>query len=312
MRRVAEPPIVVVMSREVQDWGDYEDDEELPQPVEGKPDENGVVTRTEWAWKDQRKVRYVQKFKVEEITTHVPKRTFVRKTWARFGDARDAHVRAEEQSIAIEDPHSLAEDEPAADLKNLGLIQQKLAARKAGLLPSTTPGESFAEYDGGSGIGGMNGGEEGAPRRTMGERFGGGGPGPQTGPGGREEDKFPTIRVTNVSEDTTDDDLKNLFGRFGVLHRVFLAKDKERNTSRGFAFVSFLKKEDAQKAMDSLQGYGYDHLILRLEWANPPTQRREERDGLAGGFVSGYGQRLAQDTTMAYSTASNLTHGTER
>ncbi len=140
-----------------------------------------------------------------------------------------------------------------------------------------------------------------------------GGPGPQGGPGGgREDDKFPTIRVTNVSEDTSDDDLKQLFGRFGMLHRVFLAKDKERNTSRGFAFVSFLNKNDAQRAMDELQGYGYDHLILRLEWANPPTQRREERDGLSGGFVSGYGQKLAQDTTLQYSTASNLTHGTDR
>jgi RNA recognition motif-containing protein len=39
----------------------------------------------------------------------------------------------------------------------------------------------------------------------------------------------------------------------GGLHRVFLAKDKERNTSRGFAFVSFYNKADAQRAMDELQ-----------------------------------------------------------
>ncbi|KAM3575133.1 hypothetical protein VYU27_002937 [Nannochloropsis oceanica] len=316
------------MSRDMKDWGDYEDDEELPQAVESGPDQNGVVTRTHWDWKDGRKVRYVQKFRVEEVRTRVPKRTFERKTWARFGDACDAHVRAEEQSIAIEDPNSLAEEEPAADIKNLGLIRQKLEARKKGLLPSSAPGDSYAEYQAGGGGGMGVGGEEGGMRggmmgggtgRTMGERFGaggGGGPGPQGGPGGREEDKFPTLRVTNVSEDTTDDDLKQLFGRFGSLHRVFLAKDKERNTSRGFAFVSFLSKSDAQRAMDELQGYGYDHLILRLEWANPPTQRREERGeglgGLSSGFVSGYGQRLAQDTTLNYSTASNLTHGTER
>jgi RNA recognition motif-containing protein len=31
----------------------------------------------------------------------------------------------------------------------------------------------------------------------------------------RDDDKYPTIRVTNVSEDTTDEDLKQLFGRFG-------------------------------------------------------------------------------------------------
>lgn len=135
-----------------------------------------------------------------------------------------------------------------------------------------------------------------------------GGPGDRFGKG-RDDDK-PTIRVTNVSEDTTEEDLKRLFYPFGSLHRVFLAKDKERNTSRGFAFVSFYNRQDAQRAMDKLQGYGYDHLILRLEWANPPSAQKPREEGLAGGFVSGYGQKLAQDTTLAYSTASNLTYGT--
>lgn len=99
----------------------------------------------------------------------------------------------------------------------------------------------------------------------------------------------------------------------GSIYRVFLAKDKEKQTSRGFAFVSFIRKEEAQRAMDELQGFGYDHLILRLEWANPPSQRREQGEGLSGmGFVSGYGQKLAQDTNLSYSTASNLTYGTDR
>lgn len=39
--------------------------------------------------------------------------------------------------------------------------------------------------------------------------------------------------------------------------------------SRGFAFVSFFQKSDAESAMQALQGYGYDHLILKLEWAKP-------------------------------------------
>lgn len=90
----------------------------------------------------------MQKFKVEEITTRVPKRTVSRKTWARFGDARDQHVRADEQSIQMEDPNSTTEEEPAADIKNLGLIRQKLEARKKGLLPSANPADSFADYEG--------------------------------------------------------------------------------------------------------------------------------------------------------------------
>jgi translation initiation factor 3 subunit G len=35
--------------------------------------------------------------------------------------------------------------------------------------------------------------------------------------------------------------------------------------SRGVAFVSFVNKDDAAKAMDELQRFGFDHMILKLE-----------------------------------------------
>lgn len=50
---------------------------------------------------------------------------------------------------------------------------------------------------------------------------------------------------------------------------MYLAKDPETMQSRGFAFVSYYQKSDAESAMQALQGYGYDHLILKLEWAKP-------------------------------------------
>jgi translation initiation factor 3 subunit G len=122
----------------------------------------------------------------------------------------------------------------------------------------------------------------------------------------RRTDDLNTIRVTNLSENTTEADLQDLFQRFGRISRVYLAKDKETMQSRGFAFVSFVNKDDAAKAMDELQGFGYDHLILKLEWARPNTPK----DPASGGteFRSGYGKALAQDTTSKVSYASNLTH----
>mmetsp|Transcript_522 Transcript_522/g.1071 ORF Transcript_522/g.1071 Transcript_522/m.1071 type:complete len:367 (+) Transcript_522:174-1274(+) len=116
-----------------------------------------------------------------------------------------------------------------------------------------------------------------------------------------------TIRVTNISEDTTEADLQDLFQPFGRISRVYLAKDKVTLQSRGFAFVSFVHREDAAKAMDKLQGHGYDHLILKLEWARPSAPKDPASSETV--FRSGYGKALAQDTKEKVTYASNLTTG---
>lgn len=116
-----------------------------------------------------------------------------------------------------------------------------------------------------------------------------------------------TIRVTNISEDTTEADLQDLFSNFGRISRVYLAKDKETLQSRGFAFVSFVHREHAALAMEKLQGFGYDHLILKLEWARPSAPRDPGSEGTQ--YRSGYGKALAQDTSDRVSYASNLTRG---
>ena len=78
-----------------------------------------------------------------------------------------------------------------------------------------------------------------------------------------------TIRVTNLPEEATENDLNELFKSFGRVTRVYLAKDKNTQQSRGFAFVNFQNKEDAQRAILGVNGYGYHHLILKVEWSKP-------------------------------------------
>jgi translation initiation factor 3 subunit G len=82
-----------------------------------------------------------------------------------------------------------------------------------------------------------------------------------------------TVRVTNLPEETQEQDLRDLFTPFGPVSRVFLAKDKTNNTSKGFAFITFNEKKDAQKAIECVSGFGYDHLILKVEWANKPQNQ---------------------------------------
>jgi len=86
-------------------------------------------------------------------------------------------------------------------------------------------------------------------------------------------DDSNTLRVSNLSEETREGDLQELFRSFGPINRIYLAKDRETQASRGFAFVTFMRREDAQRAMDRLAGYGYDHLILQIEWAKPSAPR---------------------------------------
>lgn len=93
--------------------------------------------------------------------------------------------------------------------------------------------------------------------------------------GGRFGDRSdePTLRVTNLSEDTRDTDLQLLFSPFGRISRIYLATDRQTGASKGFAFINFHSKEDAERAMNKLDGHGFDNLILRVEWAQPSKPR---------------------------------------
>jgi translation initiation factor 3 subunit G len=78
-----------------------------------------------------------------------------------------------------------------------------------------------------------------------------------------------SLRITNLSEDAREGDLQDLFSQFGRLQRVFLSKDPITQLPKGFAFVTYYHKEEAQKAIDKLNGHGYDNLILQVQWAKP-------------------------------------------
>jgi len=86
------------------------------------------------------------------------------------------------------------------------------------------------------------------------------------GAGGNRDD-LPTLRVTNISEDTQENDLRELFGVFGRVARVYVGRDRETGAGKGFAFVSFEDRANAQKAIDKVHGRGYDNLILSVQWS---------------------------------------------
>ncbi|KAF2217995.1 hypothetical protein CERZMDRAFT_80626 [Cercospora zeae-maydis SCOH1-5] len=103
-------------------------------------------------------------------------------------------------------------------------------------------------------------------------RKGGAGAGGGERMGGKfERDDLATLRVTNVSEFAEEADLREMFERWGRVTRVFLAKDRETGRAKGFAFVSYADRSDAARACEKMDGFGYGHLILRVEFAKKST-----------------------------------------
>ena len=57
-----------------------------------------------------------------------------------------------------------------------------------------------------------------------------------------------------MSEFADEQDLRDMFMRFGHVTRVFLAKDRETGRAKGFAFVSFADRSDAVRACEKMDG----------------------------------------------------------
>ena len=59
--------------------------------------------------------------------------------------------------------------------------------------------------------------------------------------------KVPAIRVSSITTTATQEDLQNLFEKFGMINRIHLGRDRRTNESRGFAFINYKNREDAQR-----------------------------------------------------------------
>jgi len=95
--------------------------------------------------------------------------------------------------------------------------------------------------------------------------------------------------VGNVSYNVTENDLQDAFAAFGTVTEANLVMDRMTNKPRGFAFVTMSTDDEAQKAIEGLNGKELGGRALAVNVARP----REERSGGGGGggrsFRSGGG-----------------------
>ncbi|CAH8339258.1 unnamed protein product [Eruca vesicaria subsp. sativa] len=280
-------------------WGEMDEDDDLdfllpPKQVIG-PDENGLKTVVEYKFNDEgNRVKITTKSRVRKLASaRLNKRAIERRSWPKFGEAANedagSHLTmVSTEEIVLERPKALgakAEDTKEDGLSQLtkpgAVLMVCRTCRKKGdhwtskcpykdlaapadvfedkpptgetSTASVAPGPGKSSYVPPS----MR---HGADKNAMGSDM-------------RRRNDENSVRVTNLSEDTREPDLMELFHPFGAVTRVYVAIDQKTGVSRGFGFVNFVSREDAQRAINKLNGYGYDNLILRVEWATPrPTQ----------------------------------------
>lgn len=91
------------------------------------------------------------------------------------------------------------------------------------------------------------------------------------------------IYVGNLSRQTSGDDLREAFEKFGEVESARVVKDKFTGESRGFGFVEMPSEEEARAAIDGMNDKEFMGRTLNVNEARP----RKDRGGGGGG--RGYG-----------------------
>lgn len=90
------------------------------------------------------------------------------------------------------------------------------------------------------------------------------------------------LYVGNLSYDTTEEGLRDLFAQAGTVESVDMIRDRESGRPRGFAFVSMSSQVEAEKAISMFNEKNFGDRYLKVNLARPREERPRRR---------GYGNR---------------------
>ena len=86
------------------------------------------------------------------------------------------------------------------------------------------------------------------------------------------------LYVGNLSFDTSSTDLERIFAPHGTVDSAQVISDRDSGRSKGFGFVQMGSDQEAQSAIDALNGKEQDGRTITVNEARP----REERSNMAG------------------------------
>jgi RNA recognition motif-containing protein len=107
------------------------------------------------------------------------------------------------------------------------------------------------------------------------------------------------IYVGNISFKATEDDIRELFSKSGAVESVKIITDVQTGNPKGFGFVEMATSEDAQKAIEALNGAMFMERTLTVNEAKP-QQPRDRRSGGFGGGKGGFGGGKGKGTQRGW------------
>lgn len=204
---------------------------------EEKEEEQGIKFRSEVRIDEKgRKFRVTQKIRVSSTTSLVNKRTEERKkTWKKFGRAGGEGVTylGEEQSLVFinqedEDERREVDELYQSLLRDGGLLTGSESAYYRAWRPTTKP--SMRHFN-----------ENASNAETV------------------------TLKISNIPDECSEDDVRELVRDMGKVVRTRLVRDRKTNLSKGVAYVSFLYREEAERALSKLNRHSLNYSILSVE-----------------------------------------------
>lgn len=81
------------------------------------------------------------------------------------------------------------------------------------------------------------------------------------------------IFVSNLSFKTNKEDLANLFAPYGAVTTSRIILDKETRKSKGYGFVEMSDEEEANAAINALNGTEYMGRTINVAIANPKPEK---------------------------------------
>lgn len=282
----------------LQSWADDVENGDFPPRTE-TTDKDGVTTIVEYRLNDEgKKVKVTRKIRRTLVKTAVNHVVAERMGWTKFGQEKGAasgpgatttvgeNVRLRIHPGGIKAHEAADNEKDEMEAMRSQLRDKKVTCRycqgdhfTARCPYKDTLGGALGDADTAGPDGDVPSSDDPSAMRAAGSKYvppsmrSGSARGVgETMNGARGRDDYPTLRVTNLSEDATDTDMWDLFGRFasrGRINRIYVGRDMETGLCKGFGFVSFEDKADAEAAMKKVHGLPYDHLILQVQWSVP-------------------------------------------